>query len=75
MNIFVVIDLLLLLTVYNDKLLVICTPWDQYVYSVSDNCLDTALLNNKWAKPSDLKDLSDLDKRSLLAISLNKVRE
>ena len=52
---------------------VICTPWHQYVYSVSENCLDTALTINRWAKSSDITYMSDLDKRSLLAISLNQV--
>ena len=52
---------------------VICTPWHQYVYSVTENCLDTALVNNRWAKKSEIFEISDLDKRSLLAISLNSV--
>ena len=53
---------------------VICTPWHDYVYSISPlNCLDIALVQNRWAKYEDVLDMSDLDKRSLLAISLNQV--
>ena len=53
---------------------VICTPWHDYVYSISPlNCLDIALIENRWAKFVDIADMSDLDKRSLLAISLNQV--
>ena len=65
----------ILLLSFKEKILfaVICTPWHLYVYSVEENCLDTSLIINRFASHSDIEGLSDIDKRSLLAIALNKV--
>ena len=46
-----------------------CYPWASYVSS--EDCVDTALIQNAWATKEEVATLQDTDKRAMLISGLN----